>query len=415
MLLSRKISRDSLKFSTAIWRGYCSTAASLTVAPNGSAEIPIEFTLLGPPELYWPSSTSSTSNKYNNDPTYRFLHDCVSQVFANHLQSDLEKIRSGKYNNLSLAAKWCPSLYTRFDNSTLICESIARRLFPRDQYPEYEGLEDAHYAYRVRDRLRKEVLVPLRKAQRLPEVYMSAREWSSVVYSRVASVAMKKNYAKLFQKHDEERFSKYLERVKEGKTKIAAGALLPHEIVKQLQWKRIVEDLSNIGKLKNCLAICDVSGSMVGRPLEVSIALGLLVSELSEEPWKGKLITFSMTPHLQVIKGEDLHAKVNCIGNMNWNMNNDFQRVFDRILEVAVEAKLTEDEMIKRLFVFSDMEFDEASANDWETDYEAIVRKFNEKGFSRVPEIVFWNLRNSFSTPVMSSQKGVAMVSFNFW
>lgn len=53
----------------------------------------------------------------------------------------------------------------------------------------------------------------------------------------------------------------------------------------------------------------------------------------------------------------------------------------------------------------------EASANDWETDYQAIVRKFNEKGFSKVPEIVFWNLRNSGATPVLSNQKGVALVS----
>lgn len=120
----------------------------------------------------------------------------------------------------------------------------------------------------------------------------------------------------------------------------------------------MVEDLSNIGKLKNCLAICDVSGSMYGLPLEVSVALGLLVSELSEEPWKGKLITFSRFPQLQVIQGEDLRSKINSIEQLHWEMNTNFQRVFDKILEVAVEGKLTEDEMIKRLFVFSDMEFD---------------------------------------------------------
>ncbi|KAK3026063.1 hypothetical protein RJ639_042555 [Escallonia herrerae] len=67
--------------------------------------------------------------------------------------------------------------------------------------------------------------------------------------------------------------------------------------------------------------------------------------------------------------------------------------------------------MIKRLFVFSDMEFDRASAPPWETDYEAICRKFNENGFSSVPEIVFWNPRDSRSTPVRSHQKGLAIVS----
>ncbi|KAK6923530.1 Uncharacterized conserved protein UCP015417, vWA [Dillenia turbinata] len=68
--------------------------------------------------------------------------------------------------------------------------------------------------------------------------------------------------------------------------------------------------------------------------------------------------------------------------------------------------------MIKRVLVFSDMEFDQASANNWETDYEAIVWKFMEQGYgSAVPEIVFWNLRDSHSTPTPGTQKGVALVS----
>ncbi|KAF7839061.1 plant/T31B5-30 protein [Senna tora] len=68
--------------------------------------------------------------------------------------------------------------------------------------------------------------------------------------------------------------------------------------------------------------------------------------------------------------------------------------------------------MIKRVFVFSDMEFDQASSNPWETDYEAITRKYREKGFGcAVPQIVFWNLRDSRATPVPATQKGVALVS----
>ena len=51
-----------------------------------------------------------------------------------------------------------------------------------------------------------------------------------------------------------------------------------------LQRQRMVEDLTNKGKLKNCLVICDVLGSMSMTTMEVSVALGVLVSELSEEP-----------------------------------------------------------------------------------------------------------------------------------
>ncbi|CAI9775973.1 unnamed protein product [Fraxinus pennsylvanica] len=198
-------------------------------------------------------------NKYNLDEKYRFLHDMVSDFFVELLKSDLEKLSSGNLSKISLAAKWCPSVDSSYDKATLICESVARKMFPKENHPEYDGIEEAHYVYRVRDRLRKDVLVPLHKALELPEVFMSAKEWNVLPYNRVASVAMK-NYKELFLKHDSERFMEYLEKVKRGDAKIAAGALLPHEIigelddeqsgeVAELQWKRMVDDLLKKGKL----------------------------------------------------------------------------------------------------------------------------------------------------------------------
>ncbi|XP_071694042.1 uncharacterized protein [Rutidosis leptorrhynchoides] len=360
--------------------------------------------------------------RYNHDPDYRFLHDRVSDLFAELLLSDIEFLEQGKSRKISLAAKWCPSIDSSFDKSTLLCESIAKKVFPREEYKEYDGVEEAHYAYRVRDRLRKQILVPLRKAMELPEVYIGQNDWGSIPYNRVASVAMK-FYKEKFLKHDKTRFEEYLQKVKSGKAKIAAGALLPHQIIKsledgdggevaELQWKRMVDDMLKKGKLNNCIAICDVSGSMRGLPMEVCVALGLLVSELSEEPWKGKVITFSESPSLQMVEGDDLKSKIEFVRRMDWGMNTDFQKVFDLILEVAVKAKLSEKDMIKRVFVFSDMEFDQASLNPWETDYQVIKRKFTEKGYGgSVPEIVFWDLRDSRSTPVAGKEKGVALVS----
>uniref|UniRef100_A0A803LHK8 Uncharacterized protein n=1 Tax=Chenopodium quinoa TaxID=63459 RepID=A0A803LHK8_CHEQI len=329
--------------------------------------------------------------RYTRDPDYRFLHDQVSDLFSSYLINDLEMFNGGKLDKISLAAKWCPSLDSSFDRATLIVEAI-------------------------------DVLVPLRRALELPEVFMAARKWNELPYNRVASVAMK-TYKEHFLKHDEERFKEYLEKVKSGKAKIAAGALLPHEIVSaledgdggevaELQWKRMVEDLSKEGKLSNCLAVCDVSGSMGGTPMEVCVALGLLLSELSEEPWKGKVITFSANPQLHVIEGNCLKSKIEFIQNMDWGMNTNFQKVFDLILSVAVQGKLPEDKMIKRVFVFSDMEFDQASSHPWETDYMVIKRKYEQNGYGNaVPEIVFWNLRDSRATPVAKNQAGVALVS----
>ncbi|XP_059650874.1 uncharacterized protein LOC132297076 [Cornus florida] len=427
--------------------------------------------------------------RYTQDPDYRFLHDKISEVFAGHLRFDIQRLNNGMINKISLAAKWCPSIDSSFDKSTLICESIAKRVFPREEYEEYRGIEEAHYLYRVRDRLRKEVLVPLHKALELPEVYMSEKHWDTLPYKRVASVAMK-NYKNIFLHRDNKRFKEYLQDVKTGKAKISAGALLPHEIiaslkdqdggkVAELQWARMVEDLAEKGKLRNCIAVCDVSGSMEGKPMEVCVALGLLISELSEDPWKGKVISFSENPQLHRIKGDSLEEKINFVKQMDWGGNTDFQKVFDRILKVAVKGKLSDEQMIEKIFVFSDMEFDQASNHHsgygysgseylsysasysegsesasysegsesgsyssddldseieknrrhqrrstlienkkkkarpkgWETDYEVIQRKFREKGFNKVPEIVFWNLRHSSATPVTAKQSGVALVS----
>ncbi|CAD5188903.1 unnamed protein product [Musa acuminata subsp. malaccensis] len=361
--------------------------------------------------------------RHTRDPDYRLLYDRVADVFAELLAADLRHLSAGEVAKISLAAKWCPSIAADLRQVVpLGRKDLPRRCAPRLP-PELRSrlpfVSDAHYAYRVRDRLRRAVLVPLRRAIDLPEVYMSAGQWSILPYSRVASVAMK-NYKKHFLKHDRERFTQYLDDVKKGKAKIAAGALLPHEIVKdsgdevaELQWKRMVEDLSKIGSLRNCIAVCDVSGSMDGTPMEVSVALGLLISELSEEPWKGRVITFSERPMLHRIEGESLQEKTRFVRMMDWGMNTDFQKVFDKMLDVAVEGRLPADGMVRRVFVFSDMEFDRASPNPWETDYEAIRRKFEESGYGEaVPEVVFWNLRGtSRSTPVVSTQKGVALVS----
>ncbi|KAK1615521.1 hypothetical protein QYE76_021038 [Lolium multiflorum] len=358
---------------------------------------------------------------YSRDSTYRSLHDRTADLFAQLLAEDMRKLAAGKVREFSLAAKWCPSLDSSYDRSTLLCEAVARRLFPRESSPELaDDIPDAHYAYRARERLRRTAIVPLRRALKLPEVFISARAWESVVYTRVASVAMK-NYKELFLEHDADRFNAYLADVKSGKKRIAAGALLPHQIVESLgddggvadlQWQRMVDDMRALGKLTNCLAVCDVSGSMSGLPMEVCVALGLLVSELSDEPWRGRVVTFSEHPEIHRITGDTLSEKTGFVRAMDWGMNTDFQAVFDKILEVAVDAGLPAEKMVRRVFVFSDMEFDQASAQPWETDYEAIVRKFSEAGYGAVvPEVVFWNLRDSKAMPVMSGQKGVALVS----
>lgn len=64
--------------------------------------------------------------------------------------------------------------------------------------------------------------------------------------------------------------------------------------------------------------------------------------------------------------------------------------------------------MIKTLFVFSDMEFDEASVQHGHTDHIEVKQKFAEAGYP-VPKICYWNLRPSGSKPVTRETEGTCL------
>ena len=142
-----------------------------------------------------------------------------------------------------MASKWCPSLDSLEDQRTLLCEGIARRVFPRDSDPEYKDIDEAHYAYRAQDRLQKEILVPLRKA------LVSAKMCESVPPILALSDDMKKLYAEIFDetigcyipgRNCDLPFSKIRENKYKAYLEIAtlwvkaSGPLLPNEIVVNL-------------------------------------------------------------------------------------------------------------------------------------------------------------------------------------
>ncbi|EES01714.1 hypothetical protein SORBI_3003G347400 [Sorghum bicolor] len=365
--------------------------------------------------------------RYASDEAFRHLYDRVADTFAELLKSDVEHLRVGDTTKIGLAAKWCPSLRSSYDRATLLCEAIARRIFPRESRQDYLNISDKHYSYRVRDRLRREVLVPLRKALELPEVYMSAGKLDDLPYERVASVAMQR-YKEAFQKRDKPRVAGFFDEVRTGHARMAAGAVLPHELIaaalkgehdeaKELQWRSMVYALATEGRLDNCIAVCGLmTGTAATDPaVSAAIALGLLISELSQEPWKGRVITFDETHQLHKLHGANLKEKlqpvVATLGTRKKGAN--LQGVFSKILGAAVAGGLRSDMMVKRVFVLSDMDFDgwAGSAAAWETEYQGISSRFTDAGFT-APEVVFWNVGTSkASMPVVAAQKGAALVS----
>ncbi|KAF9169294.1 hypothetical protein BGX21_010727 [Mortierella sp. AD011] len=366
---------------------------------------------------------------FKDNSFYRSLHLEVARLFANALARDKARLQQGK--SISLAAKWCPSLNQFHDSHTLIASTIAQIL-----YPESRPEED-HVAYvnRVRQLLRQEYYVPLRKATPVLETMMAAQRWDEIVYSRVPAIAMKNNKGH-FEANDKERFEQYLTSLSKGETTIAAQALMPHQLVSEAtslqhqgvseddlgvktleaQWKSYIDRLAKSGTMDSTMAMCDVSGSMSGQPMEVAIALSLLLSQLSRPPFNSLVLTFSESPEIHRVPEGSLMKQVQSLRGMNWGMNTDLAKAFDHILMLSIKNKVANKDMIKTLFIFSDMEFDQAVHGSHQgepfTNYATIKRRFEREGYE-LPQIVFWNLRGSNvgNKPVKATQDRVAMVS----
>ena len=373
--------------------------------------------------------------RLENDPMYSAFYNTVADIFATGLKKEEVIARNSSSRVLSgLVAKWAPNIRGSHNKYTNIVDGIVEKLYPESMFRLPGGTREDYLSF-MRDRYRKEYVSPQRRQAEVPEYFTGFGDWKSVNYERMAS-RCRHIHGHIYEKHDGERYRKYLEDAKkeilEGKrtTKISSAAVLPHEItsrslhgsdtekeISNLQWMRLVQDTKDAGKLPSSIAICDVSASMHGKPMEVAVALSLLLSDIAPHPWKNKIITFSEMPEIVRVESgtmKNLGKRVKDVLGMDWGYNTNFQAVFDLLLDSAELYDVKPADMPQVLFCFSDMEFDCSRDNttscDWKTDYEQIREKYHESGYE-MPHIVFWNIRASRSKPVSSSQPGVSMLS----
>ncbi|KAJ6896293.1 hypothetical protein NC651_022492 [Populus alba x Populus x berolinensis] len=86
-------------------------------------------------------------------------------------------------------------------------------------------------------------------------------------------------------------------------------------MVAESKWETLVNYLKKKGSLKNCLAVYGISRDMNKMQKDICVSMGLLVSELSEEPWKGKIVSFGDDPKIRMIEGSNLPAKIEFMSN----------------------------------------------------------------------------------------------------
>jgi hypothetical protein len=398
--------------------------------------------------------------KLKSFPFYRALHITVARLFADQLKQDKGLLDSGKKSDLkklSLAAKWAPTFGEFHDKHTFILSSIAEILFP-DAASSCPDVTDRElYLRHIREHYRKQYTSPLRKALSIVERDIAANTFDNINYERVPSLAMNR-YVSLFIKKDHERFKSYIHSVAQGSAKISGATLLPSTLISKVrvmvptgrkppksedfkavkastllqieaevidsQWNTLVQRVRDSGTLTSSLAICDVSGSMASPrfkdgscPMDSAIGLSLLIASVTAPPFGSGFISFSETPTYISIpsdKQKRLVDTVHYIADTHWGYNTNFVAVFEEvILPMAVANKIKQEDMVKQVFVFSDMQFDTAQ-NDtdrWSTSHERIKARYADAGYE-MPRLIFWNLASrKTDKPVTMEDGDTALVS----
>jgi hypothetical protein len=385
-------------------------------------------------------------------------HKIEMNIIAQKLIDD--KINLDNNKPVSLCAKWAPSENDRNDKRRQFAKKVASIIY---------GCKDT---YKM-SKYRKQYLVPLRKQIDIVESNMCDNKWKLIKYENIPGVASNK-LKKAFIKHDEERYKKYLEDVAANVKKINVTGILPHELVgvyikdmekyskdemcqtTEMQWKAIVENVRKSGNFDNAISIVDVSGSMFNAnngsiPAQVAIALGIITALCCKGDFANKIITFSENPQLvdlikkAKIKNEGDEASSSCsvpslieciknITGVNFGFSTDFLKCNQEIINYAIKYNVPQDKMPKKLFVFTDMQFNSAisqslesygsfgsfeeyrnsrnNTNALDTVYKSIVKLYEANNY-KSPKFIFWNLNSDSKEvfPVNCDTEGTAIVS----
>lgn len=341
-------------------------------------------------------------------------------IDPDHLDKKIKNIleRQLDYDTLldddtSLLAKWMPSV-----NAGTKSRQLAKKLIK---------LLD----FKTEKEYRK-LLSHIRAKLNILETKMCKKQWSTINYEHVPSKAMliHSRKGKAFRRHDEERFEQYLEDVESGKKTIKVKVTYPYEILREARNNPLDKTLdilwANLPNYclegeENSIVVCDVSGSMTGmyswnegykrtvEPILISTSLAIYFAERNKGVFHNHFITFSAEPNLVEVKGETLYEKYYKLSTSGgWGMNTDLNAVFRLILDTAYKNKISDEEMIKKIYIVSDMEFDDCGSL---TNYQKIRSMYLSHGYT-IPQIVFWMVESRHNQlPITTEDKNVFMVS----
>lgn len=381
----------------------------------------------------------------NSDGIVERCHDLIAEQLRKDMETLTKTVVDGV--SLSLLAKWLPRENSHFDKKLKFVNAFAVKMFPGDATDKNNWKSSANAQYR-------RTLAALTERLKLPEVLLAAHREDEIRFKMLASKATLRlrhvllNETKTGSQRSQNpkrirlaaRFIKYT-----AKSGLKGGQLMPHEIVSSIlskrklskgeelvldaQWKNLREAVLKQmeGNVKTRMVpLSDVSGSMSGVPMEVSIAMGILISEITHVAFRNLVITFEAKPRWHLLNdGQTIVEKVRSLANAPWGGNTNFEAAYDLIASVVVRNKLPPEEM-PVLVVFSDMQIDVAGSRGFrrattsdrvKTMHELIETKLltlaKSLKWEEIPNrpIVYWNLRNTGGHPVDKDTEGAVLLS----
>lgn len=325
------------------------------------------------------------------------LEDDMWKAMKNQFEEDLKNLNEGK--TISLLAKWIKTADASSPKTRKLGILTAQKL----GYPVYSF---------------KRIVRSMRKQIGVIESLMSAGKWSEIKYPEVPSRAMM-IYRRAFAKHDPEGFAEFINKADKGEVKINASTLYPYDIVEKVlygrennkvleaQWKALPD---YVERGTNALIMADVSGSMCGRPMATSIGLAIYFAERNTGAYHNLFMTFSTNPQIVALKGETLHQKIKNAENADWGGNTNLKAAFEKVLDIAEENNVSQEEMPKAIVVISDMEIDCSGNKDW-SFYDKMASKFQKVGYI-IPNVIFWNVNSRHDVfHADATRKGVQLAS----
>jgi hypothetical protein len=328
----------------------------------------------------------------------------------------------------------------------------------------------------------------LNKALQTTEIAMCGDAWEDIKPSAVPGRCLKKNRRAFLNevapkkkgdhvekdalRHPEntgrmlcrEHFQTHFTKAANGEV-VSKGAntLYPHEVIRQVAtfngtadernallgfWKAFVTKAKESGGLGRSIPMCDFSGSMgtgCGKssvpPLEVSRAMGLLISEVTTDEFKGRMLTFDSVPQwLDFHDNEDIFARVMKVQRSGYGqgLSTDFQKAMDLVLTELKRKRVLPGKEPENLIVLTDMAWDAACGSSqegyytgnsyrnvvktapWQTHIQMIREAFKRAGEDMFgegngytpPRIVIWNISASCQDMhAQADEEGVVMLS----